>query len=60
MKAQEPYLGELEQQILLVILRLGDEAYANPIGEMLATAASRRVGRGASCVGGPPCKNGGM
>ena len=47
MKAQEPYLGELEQQILLVILRLGDEAYANPIGEMLATAAGRRVGRGA-------------
>ena len=47
MKAQEPYLGELEQQILLVILRLGDDAYANPIGEMLATAAARRVARGA-------------
>jgi len=47
MKAQEPYLGELEQQILLVILRLGDEAYANPIGQMLASAAARRVGRGA-------------
>jgi DNA-binding PadR family transcriptional regulator len=47
MKAQEPYLGELEQQILLVILRLGEDAYANPIGELLATAAGRRVGRGA-------------
>lgn len=47
MKAQEPYLGELEQQILLVVLRLGDEAYANPIGEMLASAAERRVARGA-------------
>ena len=47
MKAREPYLGELEQHILLVILRLGDEAYANPIGEMLASAAVRRVGRGA-------------
>ena len=47
MKAQEPYLGELEQQILLVVLRLGEEAYANPIGEMLASAAERRVGRGA-------------
>jgi len=39
------YLGELEQHILLVVLRLGDEAYGNPIGEMLATAASRRVAR---------------
>jgi PadR family transcriptional regulator len=47
MKAREPYLGELEQQILLVVLRLGDDAYANPIGEMLATAASRQVARGA-------------
>src|SRR2546426_1181205 len=47
MKAQEPYLGELEQHILLVVLRLGDEAYANPIGELLASAASRRVARGA-------------
>jgi PadR family transcriptional regulator PadR len=47
MKAQEPYLGELEQHILLVILRLGDEAYANPIGELLSTAAARQVARGA-------------
>jgi PadR family transcriptional regulator len=45
MKAE--YLGELEQQILLVVLRLGDEAYGNPIREMLATAASRRIARGA-------------
>jgi DNA-binding PadR family transcriptional regulator len=41
------YLGELEQQILLVVLRLGDEAYGNPIGETLATTAGRRVTRGA-------------
>ena len=47
MKAYDVYLGELEQQILLVVLRLGDDAYGNPIGEMLATAASRRVARGA-------------
>ena len=47
MKANEPYLGELEQQILLVVLRLGDDAYANPIGETLRTAAGRRVARGA-------------
>lgn len=47
MKANEPYLGELEQQILLVVLRLGDDAYGNPIGEKLAAAASRRIARGA-------------
>jgi PadR family transcriptional regulator PadR len=47
MKANEPYLGELEQQILLVVLRLEDDAYANPIGETLVAAASRRVARGA-------------
>jgi PadR family transcriptional regulator len=47
MKAKDVYVGELEQQLLLIVLRLGDEAYANPIGEMLATAAGRRVARGA-------------
>jgi len=41
------YLGELEQQLLLVVLRLGDEAYANPIGDLLAKAAGRVVSRGA-------------
>jgi PadR family transcriptional regulator, regulatory protein PadR len=41
------YLGELEQQLLLVVLRLADEAYANPIAETLARAAGRRVSRGA-------------
>jgi len=45
--APDVYLGELEQHLLLVVLRLGDEAYANPIGEMLATAAERRLARGA-------------
>jgi PadR family transcriptional regulator, regulatory protein PadR len=47
MKSVDVYLGELEQLILLVVLRLGEEAYANPIGEELARAASRRVARGA-------------
>jgi DNA-binding PadR family transcriptional regulator len=47
MKSSDVYLGELEQLILLVVLRLGDEAYANPIGEQLATAAGRKVARGA-------------
>jgi PadR family transcriptional regulator, regulatory protein PadR len=41
------YLGELEQQLLLIVLRLGDEAYGNPIGDMLAKAAGRVVSRGA-------------
>jgi PadR family transcriptional regulator PadR len=43
----DTHLGELEQQLLLIVLRLGDEAYANPIGETLAAAAGRRVARGA-------------
>src|ERR1700736_5726459 len=43
----DPHLGELEQQLLLIVLRLGDEAYANPIGETLAATAGRRVARGA-------------
>ena len=37
------YLGELEQQLLLIVLRLGDEAYANPIGER--AGKGRRPGR---------------
>jgi len=47
MKAKDVYVGELEQQILLIVLRLGADAYANPIGAMLRSVAQRRVGRGA-------------
>ena len=47
LKSNDVYLGELEHLILLVILRLDDEAYANPIGEELATSAGRRIARGA-------------
>jgi DNA-binding PadR family transcriptional regulator len=47
MKSQEVYLGELEQLILLIVLRLDGDAYANPIGEELASAAGRRIARGA-------------
>lgn len=47
MKSSDVYLGELEQLLLLVVLRLGDDAYANPIGEELADAAGRRLARGA-------------
>jgi DNA-binding PadR family transcriptional regulator len=47
LKAEDVYLGELEQLILLVVLHLEDDAYANPIGERLASAAGRRIARGA-------------
>jgi PadR family transcriptional regulator PadR len=47
MKSDDVYLGELEQLILLVVLRLDEQAYANPIGEALAKGAGRRIARGA-------------
>ena len=47
MKSEDVYLGELEQLLLLIVLRLGDDAYANPIGEDLRTSAGRRIARGA-------------
>jgi DNA-binding PadR family transcriptional regulator len=42
-----PYLGEFEQQVLLVILRLGDEAFGPEISRELERRAGRRVSRGA-------------
>lgn len=45
--AKPPYLGEFEQQVLLVILRLGDEAFGPEIGRELESRAGRRVSRGA-------------
>lgn len=45
--AKAPYLGEFEQQVLLVILRLGDDAYGPEIGRELERRAGRRVSRGA-------------
>src|SRR5690348_10135450 len=45
--AKPPYLGEFEQQLLLVILRLGDEAFGPEIGRELERRAGRRVSRGA-------------
>jgi PadR family transcriptional regulator len=47
MKSEGVYLGELEQLLLLIVLRLGDDAYANPIAEELLAAADRRIARGA-------------
>ena len=41
------YLGEFEQQVLLVIVRLDDEAYGPAIGAELERRAGRRVSRGA-------------
>jgi DNA-binding PadR family transcriptional regulator len=45
--SEPPYLGEMEQIVLLAVLRLGDGAYATPILEEIAAQAGRRVARGA-------------
>ena len=42
-----PPLGELEQLILLAILRLGGDAYGLSIARELESAAGRRLSRGA-------------
>jgi DNA-binding PadR family transcriptional regulator len=48
LKSKDVYVGELEQLILLIVLRLGDgDAYANPIREDLDRVAGRRIARGA-------------
>jgi len=41
------YLGEFEQQVLLVVVRLGDEAFGPAISVELERRAGRRVSRGA-------------
>jgi PadR family transcriptional regulator len=41
------YLGELEQIVLLAVLRLGDEAYAVPILEQIEKQTGRQIARGA-------------
>jgi len=41
------YLGELEQIVLLAVLRLGDDAYAIPILDEIERQAGRRIARGA-------------
>ena len=43
----EIYLGELEQIVLLAVLRLGDGAYAVPILEHIEEQTGRRIARGA-------------
>ena len=44
---QPPYLGEFEQQVLLVVVRLKDEAFGPEISRELEARAGRRVSRGA-------------
>jgi len=41
------YLGEFEQQVLLVIVRLGDGAFGPAVALELERRAGRRVSRGA-------------
>ena len=41
------YLGELEQIVLLAVLRLGDAAYAVPILEQIEEQTGRQLARGA-------------
>jgi PadR family transcriptional regulator PadR len=43
----EVYLGELEQIVLLAVLRVGDEAYAIPILEQIEAQTGRKIARGA-------------
>ena len=45
--ADTPQLGELEQLILLTILRLGPDAYGLSIARVLEAEAGRRLSRGA-------------
>ena len=44
------YLGELEQMILLAVLRLGDDAYGMSIRDELETKAGRDVNRSAAYI----------
>lgn len=44
------HLGELEQQLLLVLIHLGDESYAVPMAERLEEMTGRRVAPTAAYV----------
>ena len=46
-KTDPPSLGELEQLILLAVLRLGPDAYGLSIARELEAQAGRRLSRGA-------------
>jgi PadR family transcriptional regulator, regulatory protein PadR len=44
--ADPPLLGEVEQLVLLAVLRLGSEGYAVPIRELISAEAGIEVSRG--------------
>lgn len=46
-KAEQDFLGEFEQMVLMAVLRLGEEAYAVTIREEIERRATRVVSRGA-------------
>jgi DNA-binding PadR family transcriptional regulator len=45
--SEPPYLGELEQLLLLAILQCGEDAYTVPIRGVLADRSRRNLARGA-------------
>lgn len=47
---RDGYPGELEQMLLLAIMRLGEDAYGVRITEELETSVGRRVSRGSVYV----------
>ncbi|MCC7179186.1 MAG: helix-turn-helix transcriptional regulator [Acidobacteria bacterium] len=47
MPPKTPYLGEFEYAVLLAVVRLGDEAYAVPMRELIEDRTGRPVARGA-------------
>jgi DNA-binding PadR family transcriptional regulator len=46
MRAETPRLGEVEQLVLLAVVRLNEEAYAVPIRELIARDAAVHLTRG--------------
>lgn len=45
-RSRPPLLGEVEQLVLLAVLRLGDQAYAVPIRELILREAAVDLSRG--------------
>ena len=45
-RAEQPLLGEVEQLVLLAVLRLGDNAYAVPIRSLILDEAGVDLSRG--------------
>ena len=49
-RAEQPLLGEVEQLVLLAVLRLGDDAYAVPIRSLILDEAGVDLSRGSVYV----------